>query len=984
MSKARDLLRSLAGSVGIGPATVIPSIPTVPATGDANVDQFLSALKQTIETWAGERGDSLDSAVTWRGLIDKQFATIDLTEGVPSNNAFLPVKPREVTDLTPPPAPKNLVASGALSTIILDWDEPTYGNHAYTEIWRSSTNNVGSAERVGMAPGMVYADSVGGGFTYYYWIRFVSTADVAGPYNSTEGTVGSTSLDPGYVLDVLSGQISESELAANLSSRIDLIDGNAAVAGSVNARIEQEATARANAILAEAGLRANGDGDLQAQINLLSAASSGDFQELLTALQEEQTARANADTAEAASRETLAAQLRGTYTGTDVAQLSTGLLYNERVARVSADGVLTSSVNALSSTVTNNYNTLNSAITNEATTRANADTAESTARQALAARVTTAESDIDANTAAISSEATTRASADTALGTRIDTLTATVNTNNTTLSSAIQTEQTARANADTTLTNSISTLQSTVTTNNNTLTAAVQSEASTRASADGALQAQYTVKLDVNGYVSGFGLASTLNNATPYSNFIFKADQFAFGAPGQTSVYPFVIQATATTVNGVAVPAGVYIDAAYIKNGTITNAKIGNAAIDSAKIADASIVNAKIADASITSAKIQDAQITNAKIADAAITTAKIANAAIGSAQIANGSIDSAKIADASITSAKISQQIQSDNYLAGSRGWMINRSGSAEFQNITVNASGKFSGTLSAANGSFTGELVAATGTFGGRLMAGVLDLGSLTGVTEYRSSPGTYYFTLNADQSMIRYQIIAGGGGGGSGKGGEWNTSAGGGGGGGGGQYLAGTLSLASGTQIRVIVGSGGAGASTWATSGAAGTASYIQYWNGSSWVTLVYANPGAGGGGAILYYADNQDGIVRNGYGGSGYPTGETAPWGSAWYDGVSARGGFGATTVWGAGGSPGYPNVGWGSAGSGFGSGGGGGAGYHAWRNSGADWNRGLFGGGGAGQGGKAVIEFYNPNTVVLRSEFIALSQRVTAIEQRLGM
>ena len=216
MSKATEILRSLAGSVGIGPATTIPSIPTAPQTGDANVDQFLSALKQTIETWAGERGDSLDSAVTWRGLIDKQFATIDLTAGVPgSGGGSIPVKPRAVSDLTPPPAPKNLVASGALSTIILDWDTPIYHNHAYTEIWRSSVNAIGTATRIGMAPGAVYADSVGGGHKYYYWIRFVSTADVTGPYNKTEGTVGETALDPGYLLEVLSGQIAESQLAVD-------------------------------------------------------------------------------------------------------------------------------------------------------------------------------------------------------------------------------------------------------------------------------------------------------------------------------------------------------------------------------------------------------------------------------------------------------------------------------------------------------------------------------------------------------------------------------------------------------------------------------------------------------------------------------------------------------------------------------------------------------------------------------------------------
>ena len=205
--------------------------------------------------------------------------------------------------------------------------------------------------------------------------------------------------------------------------------------------------------------------------------------------------------------------------------------------------------------------------------------------------------------------------------------------------------------------------------------------------------------------------------------------------------------------------------------------------------------------------------------------------------------------------------------------------------------------------------------------------------------------------------------------------------------GEYKWGTLELPPGSQIRIIIGSGGAGASTWASAGGAGTYSSVAYLTGGNWVTLVTANPGFGGAGAPLIYQDNQDGIVRGGAGGAGYPNGGNAAsgGGGGLFGGAgSSVGGQGASTIWGAGGSPGYPNIGSGNIGSGFGSGGGGGAGYDAWRNSGADWNKNLFGRGGAGMGGKAVIEFFNPNTVVLRSEYIALAQRVTAIEQRLGM
>ncbi len=123
---------------------------------------------------------------------------------------------------------------------------------------------------------------------------------------------------------------------------------------------------------------------------------------------------------------------------------------------------------------------------------------------------------------------------------------------------------------------------------------------------------------------------------------------------GGTSEAPFFQLDTSTVINGVTIPAGTYMKAAFIYDAEITNAKIANLAVDSAKLASASVTTAKIADANITTAKIADANITTAKIADAAIVSAKIGDAEVGTAKIANAAITTAKIADANITNAKI------------------------------------------------------------------------------------------------------------------------------------------------------------------------------------------------------------------------------------------------------------------------------------------------------------------------------------------
>jgi hypothetical protein len=191
-------------------------------------------------------------------------------------------------------------------------------------------------------------------------------------------------------------------------------------------------------------------------------------------------------------------------------------------------------------------------------------------------------------------------------------------------------------------------------------TAAIQQEAQARINSDNSLLAQYTVKIDLNGYVSGFGLASTAPvNGTPSSEFIVRVDRFSVASPGQTTIVPFIVQASATTINGVSVPAGVYMNDAYIRNGTITNAKIGNAAIDDAKIA--SLSADKITAGSLDAARIAidnvvldtyfdgsigrrrlyipDARINTAQIANAAITTAKIGDLAVSTLKIAGNAI---------------------------------------------------------------------------------------------------------------------------------------------------------------------------------------------------------------------------------------------------------------------------------------------------------------------------------------------------------
>ncbi len=179
------------------------------------------------------------------------------------------------------------------------------------------------------------------------------------------------------------------------------------------------------------------------------------------------------------------------------------------------------------------------------------------------------------------------------------------------------------------------------------------------------LSASYTLKLDVNGRVAGYGAA--IENGV--STFEIVANQFAVWDPDAEKL---MIGSDAN---------GVYIDGAYMKAASISSAAIDSLVVNkvtgssgqfsdfyantlvvtTAMMQNAAITNAKIANAAITSAKIADAAITNAKIADAAITNAKIGSAAVDTLEIAgdavtvgasyhDGSVDSFEASDGEIT----------------------------------------------------------------------------------------------------------------------------------------------------------------------------------------------------------------------------------------------------------------------------------------------------------------------------------------------
>lgn len=94
------------------------------------------------------------------------------------------------------------------------------------------------------------------------------------------------------------------------------------------------------------------------------------------------------------------------------------------------------------------------------------------------------------------------------------------------------------------------------------------------------IQAEYSIKLDVNGMVSGIGLINTGSSSAISMN----ADMFYIGKAGAGGKKPFMVLTSPQTIGGVTYPAGTWIDVALIANATIGTAHIKDASITNAKI----------------------------------------------------------------------------------------------------------------------------------------------------------------------------------------------------------------------------------------------------------------------------------------------------------------------------------------------------------------------------------------------------------------
>ncbi|MDP5165591.1 phage tail protein [Pseudomonas syringae] len=255
--------------ISVIPITVVPSPASVSLTSTTAIAQGLAVTTMTI-SWPAVAG-AVAYDVEWRKdsgnwiKVQRTGSTsVDVT-GIYAGSYLARVRAISAYDISSswrnsmltqlkgkeglPPAVTSLTAASMLFGIKLKWTFPPGAEDTQrTEIWYGQANDLTKATKLS---DLAYPQSehvmqgLLAGVTFFFWARLVDRTGNVGPwYPAGVGVMGQSGSDSGPILQLVAGQIGETELGQKVVKKLELIDGDGP--GSVNDRL-----AAAKAALAE-------------------------------------------------------------------------------------------------------------------------------------------------------------------------------------------------------------------------------------------------------------------------------------------------------------------------------------------------------------------------------------------------------------------------------------------------------------------------------------------------------------------------------------------------------------------------------------------------------------------------------------------------------------------------------------------------------------------------------------------------------------
>ncbi|NMX81804.1 phage tail protein [Pseudomonas sp. WS 5503] len=564
-----------------------------------------------------------------------------------------------------PPAVSFLTTTSELFGIGIKWGFPAGAEDTQrTELWYGPANNLPAATKLAdlAYPQADYRmQSLLAGARFFFWARLVDRTGNIGPfYPVANGVIGQASSQGGPILDLIAGQVGKTELVKEILDEIELISGSGP--GSVNERLEQAKQELEDLIdqitdaLVYDPAKTYAAGDVVRQDQHLYQATGpvpknttppnaaywfdiGTIAETTQAMAVQiQQNKASIDTVDGkvTAQASAVQSLQASWREDDGEGSLTDALQNWDAAAKFAQQVKVQASDNLA--MVERTTSLDAAVGANKASLTTLEQVVATDKQATVTRLEQLKSSIDGNTAAIGVESSTRADGDSALSARIDQMGANVGSN----AAAIIQEATVRANADTALGQRVDTTQAQVDENSS----AVQTVTKSLADTDKAVASQSTtLQAVVGGGRDGTDegdLASALSEWKSKAAIQITAKAQADTDGKLSTMWAVKMQVNS---NGQYVAAGIGLGIEQNADGLLQSQFL----VSADRFA---VVNT---------------------LAGGGITTPFV---------VSNGQVfmRSAMIEDGTITMLKIGQALQSDNYVAGVQGWLLDKAGNLEF----------------------------------------------------------------------------------------------------------------------------------------------------------------------------------------------------------------------------------------------------------------------------------------------------------------
>ena len=236
--------------ISVIPITVVPAPASVSVSANSAVSQGLAVATMTITwpavqgavaydvEWRKDSGNWIKVARTGSTGVDivgiyagayvarvRAVSAFDISS-VWRNSVLTELKGKEGL----PPAVTSLTATSLLFGVGLKWTFPAGAEDTQrTEIWYGATNVLANATKLAdlAYPQSDYSmQSLLAGASFFFWARLVDRTGNIGPwYPVGNGVLGQASSNAGPILDLIKGQITETELGEDLLTEIEKIPG---------------------------------------------------------------------------------------------------------------------------------------------------------------------------------------------------------------------------------------------------------------------------------------------------------------------------------------------------------------------------------------------------------------------------------------------------------------------------------------------------------------------------------------------------------------------------------------------------------------------------------------------------------------------------------------------------------------------------------------------------------------------------------------